>query len=153
MSMRNAFIAALIAALAAVAILLGLSGCDPVATPPASSGHDRERAGQPDPAPGVPSPSGEKVSVQFFVFTDIAAVATYNVGTGNKFNDTIKAPGDNWTVGTVKGADVYINALPARRESGRISVKIENAKTHKLLCHDTNFDNLKAGADCHGTAS
>jgi hypothetical protein len=154
MSARNA----LLAVLTAVAVLFGLAaaagGCGSSTTPPpASSGHDRERAGQPDPAPNAPTPSAERVSIEFFVFTDIDVVATYNVGTGNKFNDGIHKPGDHWTVGAAKGADVYINAIPARRQSGTISVKIENATTHKLLCHDTNYDNTKAGADCHGTAS
>lgn len=149
--MRNA----LLAAFAAAAILLGASACDPATgTPPASSGHNPNRAGEPDPAPHAPKPSpSQMISVRFTVINNVDAVVTYNAGQGNKFIDTMRKPGESWTAGARKGAALYLSATPFHRgASGTISVKIENAASGKLLCHDTNFGNLKAGADCHGTA-
>ena len=147
--MRGSIRAASLALSGLLALQSG--GCPSDAPPPPSVGHDRNQAGQPDPAPNAPKQS-DAVSVRFTVITNVEVVVTYNAGHGNKFIDSLKHT-ESWTVGAPARSPIYISATPAKRGShGTISVKAENAATGKLLCHDTNFDNLNAGADCHGTA-
>lgn len=146
-----------VAAVAAgLCTLLGATaeGC-PGDAPPPSVGHDRDQPGVPDPPAPVPTPS-QVVTLRFTVFTTTTAVVTWNAGHGNKFIDSM-APngtrGESWTAGAVKGARIYLGAIPARRDlRGTISVKVENAVTGALLCHDTNYGNTRSGADCHAKA-
>lgn len=137
-----------IASIALVAVLA--SGCKGGDTPPPPSiGHDRERAGEPDPP--APQPSKEQTTIRFTVNNSAPVVVTWNAGFGNRFTDPIEPPGTSWTEKAVVGKNAYVNATPWRKQSvGNISVYIDYGTNDELICFDTNYANLKAGADCSG---
>ena len=138
---------------AATLALSGLAACDPATDAPApSSGHNREQAAPPDPAPRAPTPSDD-LSIRFKVVTDIEVVVTYNSGHGNKFIDSVKPPGESWVRAAPRGAAIYLSATPAKRgERGTIGIIVDNAITGKGICRDNNFTNKGAGASCGGPA-
>jgi hypothetical protein len=135
----------------AAVLLSGLadSSCKTEKAPPPSLGHDRDRPGQPDPAPHAPTPSRRVVQLRFTVEANVPTVVTYNAGHGNKFLENIRF--DVWYAPSYVGATAYLGAVPARRDTrGTIHVKIDYGTDDRLVCFDTNFANTRAGADCQG---
>ena len=147
----NAIIKAIAAGAALAALSTGAAdpSCAKQGSPPPSIGHDRERAGEPDP-PAVPRESQRPRSIRFVVDAAIPVVVTFNSGHGNKFYENIVGH-DDWMEASYSGARVYLGAVPARRDTkGRITIKIDYGTDNEIICFDTNFSNTHAGADCHG---